>query len=142
MSALSLPSRSASTSSITAPAFSCAWSNGDTGAAWVRPLGELDLATTPELDAAVGAAQAHARLVILDLRGLEFIDSSAVHVIVEASLRAALAGRRLVVIRGIAPVQRVFELTGTDEGIEMFDLPLPSPAVRADLTLVRRGPVA
>lgn len=142
MSSLSLLSRSASTSSVTAPAFSWAWSNGGRGAAWVRPLGELDLATAPELDAALGAAGAHARLVILDLRGLEFIDSSGAHVIVEAILRAALAGRRLVVIRGIAQVQRVFEMTGADEGIEMFDLPVPSPGARADLELVRTGPVA
>lgn len=111
------------------PEFSCAWSHGGVGAAWVRPVGELDLAMSPEFEEALTAAQAGAPLVILDLRGLTFLDTAGAHLIVEAGLRAALAGRRLVVVRGEAHVQRVFELTEMDEGLEMVDLPLALPTV-------------
>ncbi|MEJ7785962.1 MAG: STAS domain-containing protein [Solirubrobacteraceae bacterium] len=125
-----------------APDFSCAWSDGGVDAAWVRPVGELDLATSVEFEEALNAAQARARLVILDLRGLTFLDSRGAHLIVEAGLQAALVGRRLVVIRGEAHVQRVFELTGMDKGLEMVDRPVSLPTVRTDPHLVGAVPGA
>ena len=41
-----------------------------------------------------------AQLVVLDLRELAFMDSSGVHAIVNASIRARQVGRRLVLLRG------------------------------------------
>ena len=124
------------------PVFSCAWSDGGVGAAWVRPVGDLDVATAPEFEEALNAAQARERLIVLDLGGLTFLDSRGAHLIVEASLRAALAGGRLVVIRGEAHVQRVFELTGMDEGLEMVDRSLSLPPSQADLRLSEAVPAA
>ena len=43
-------------------------------------------------------SRSQARLVVLDLRELTFIDSSGVHAIVSAGIRARKGGRRLVLV--------------------------------------------
>jgi anti-anti-sigma factor len=74
----------------------------------LRPGGDLDLAAIPVFAAACSDADTGAP-VALDLRGLEFIDSSGLHAIVE--LHAAIR-TRLAIIPGPPRVHRVFELTG------------------------------
>ena len=100
------------------PGFKCALSYGGLASAWVRAAGELDLAAVLELEQMLRDAVIRARLLVLDLRGLSFIDSSGVHVIVDACVRAERAPCRVVVIQGSPQVQRVFELTGLDRLIE------------------------
>ena len=56
--------------------------------------GELDIDAVPELDRAL--RHADAPLVVLDLRELEFIDSSGAHLLLAADRRIRRAGRRLV----------------------------------------------
>jgi anti-sigma B factor antagonist len=85
--------------------------------------GELDIATAPQFEHALGRAQADAALVILDLRELEFIDSSGAHVIAGANGRARQAGGRLVVVRGPVQVERLFALVGLDRRLELVDHP-------------------
>ena len=87
-------------------------------AAWVRATGELDLATAPELERVLDDAQTRARLVVLDLHELEFMDTSGVHVVVAASTYARLAGRRLLVLRGPRRIRDIFDLTGMDGAID------------------------
>ena len=86
---------------------------------WVS--GELDIATAPQLDQALGCVQADAALVILDLRELEFMDSSGANLIAAASGRARQAGGRLVVVRGPVQVDRIFALVGLDRQLELVD---------------------
>jgi len=88
--------------------------------------GELDIATAPQLDQALGCVQADAALVILDLRELEFIDSCGAHLIVAASGRARDAGGRLGVVRGPVQAERIFALVGVDRQLELVDHP-PAP---------------
>ena len=65
---------------------------------------------------------------MLDLRELAFMDSAGVHTIVDASSRARRAGRRLLVLRGPANVDRLFALTGSVDQVEVSDLaPVESP---------------
>ena len=75
--------------------------------------------------------QQSARLVLLDLRGLTFMDSAGVHTIVNASIDARQRGRRLVLLRGSPNVDRVFTLTGCSAAVEIGDLdhPLGEPPV-------------
>lgn len=80
----------------------------------IAPTGELDVAGAPMLEAALGAAQATATHVILDLRGLTFCDSTGVHIVLNAANRARDLGGRLVVVPAPPDVHRVFELTGVD----------------------------
>lgn len=105
----------------TAP-FSCAWRAGRRGVAWVQPRGELDMAAASRLDQALHAAEAAARMVVLDLRELDFMDCSSLHVVFDASARLDLENRGLVVIPGGSEVELLFELTGARETLAVFDL--------------------
>jgi anti-sigma B factor antagonist len=90
------------------------WSiDDDPDALCLHAVGELDIATAPQLQRALADALEQARLVVLDLRDLGFIDSSGVHVIVDASCRAREIGRRLVLVRGYEVVDRMFSLAGS-----------------------------
>jgi anti-sigma B factor antagonist len=75
--------------------------------------GELDLATAPELAAAV-ARHHDARLLVLDLTAVTFIDSSAVRVLIEAERSRAGAGLRVAVLAGEGPVRRMLGLCGLE----------------------------
>jgi anti-anti-sigma factor len=74
--------------------------------------GELDLATSALLERELDAAEAArpARLVV-DLSGLEFIDSSGLNTLMQARKRASLNGHQLSLRQGPRIVQRLFELT-------------------------------
>jgi anti-sigma B factor antagonist len=71
---------------------------GTGGAAVVEVVGELDLATVPQWEAAVERAAADAPLVVLDLSTLSFVDSAGVHALFR--MLSALDGRskRLVIV--------------------------------------------
>jgi len=88
----------------------------------VLASGELDAAGAPLLAQALRDAQSSARLVVVDLCDLTFIDTAGVHVLVDASVRALLDGRRLLVARPAAHIAKVFALTGTSDAVEMFDI--------------------
>jgi anti-sigma B factor antagonist len=101
--------------------------------------GELDLATAPALDETLQQAQLQARLVVLDLRELDFMDSSGAHTIVSASLRARLNGGRLVVVRGRPHIDRVFVLTRSCDVVDILDLDPSEPPVQALLKISSRN---
>jgi anti-sigma B factor antagonist len=82
---------------------------------------ELDIATAPQFDHALGCARADAAAVILDLRKLEFMHSSGAHLIVAADGRARQAAGRLVVVRDPVEVEPVFALVGLDRQLELGD---------------------
>ena len=105
----------------TSPPFLCLCEAGSR-AAWVHVAGELDLATSPELDEVLQGAQDSARLVVLDLRALTFIDSSAVHVILHAACRRRQTGGELLLVRGPSQVDLVFTLTGASDKVSIFDV--------------------
>jgi len=116
---------------IAMPVFACSWTQRGRDAAWVQVAGELDLATVPQLHEALSAAQSHARLVVLDLRGLVFLDSSGVHAIASASRQARRLGRRLVLLRGPSKVDRLFTLTGSRGAEEIAEFEAIAPSTRS-----------
>ena len=83
--------------------------------------GELDLATAPAVEAELLHAERHANTVIVDLRGLRFMDSSGLRVIAAADQRIREGGGRLAIVRGPSAVHRVFELVGMESRFEMVD---------------------
>lgn len=99
--------------------FTCSVAQNGEGSAWVRPAGELDLDTAPQLARHLALAHAGSRMVVLDLGGVCFIDSAGVHAIVDATRRAARMGQRLVTIRP-APADDIFEITGTADHLDAF----------------------
>lgn len=86
--------------------------------------GELDLESSPALEQALSDLGGHdPELVILDLRQLDFIDSTGLHVIVKARQRAEQAGRRFALVRGGEQVQRMLGITRVDERMTLIDSP-------------------
>jgi len=76
-----------------------------------QPRGELDLATAPTLRATLAGIGGAARLV-LDLRGLSFIDSTGLHLLVELHERAQRDGFELVLVAPAAPIDTPIRLCG------------------------------
>jgi anti-sigma B factor antagonist len=89
----------------------------------VAPYGELDMATSPELDVEIdGLVERGFRAIVIDLRPTTFIDSTVVHLLVRQTARPDAA------ISVIAPperVNRVFELAGVQDLLpfESWDRP-------------------
>ena len=61
--------------------------------------------------------------IVLDMRGLEFMDSSGLRLVVVADMRAREAGRRFSLVRGDETVHRVFEITRMSERLDFVDAP-------------------
>jgi len=85
----------------------------------LRLSGELDMATVPELERSIEAAEvAGHEVVVLDATHLSFIDSSGLRGILDAHRRMSERQRTLVLSGAGAQVRRVLELTGTLELLE------------------------
>ncbi len=126
-----------------APFAVCTHTSAD-GSIQVALAGELDLATAPGAAEQVRAAQAESSLVWLDLRGVTFMDSSGVHLVIDARTRAQRRGGRLVIVNCPAQVRRVFELTGILGHLEFAAQPrqtgaLPHEATASDSALRPSG---
>jgi anti-anti-sigma factor len=102
--------------------FFCSWTESDSDVAWVHVAGELDLASASELEQALREAQRHARLVVLDLGELVFLESSGIHVILDAAGRVRRGEERLILVRGPAQVDLALTLTGVSKEILVLDL--------------------
>lgn len=101
----------------------CSCTHGALNAAWVHVAGELDITTAPELERTLRDCQSQARLVVLDLNELTFMDCAGLHAIEDASIRARKIGRRLIVVRGGSPaVDRMFTLAGSSHAVEILEL--------------------
>jgi anti-sigma B factor antagonist len=78
--------------------------------------GELDVAAAGRVQHELERVEATDALsIVVDLSGLTFMDSTGVRLLMEAQARARADYDRLLVLRGPAPVQRVFELCGVDD---------------------------
>jgi anti-sigma B factor antagonist len=84
-------------------------------------FGDLDLAGSRALGKVLRRALARHAWVVLDLSGLDFMDSSSVQVLVEADLHARLSGHRFDIFRAPQPVQRVVELSGMSDRLRFAD---------------------
>lgn len=82
----------------------------------VQPRGELDLATVETLQAALDGVERTGRLV-LDLRGLSFIDSSGLHLLVALDRRAQHDGFGLTLIAPAAPAGTAIQVSGLDQAL-------------------------
>ena len=87
--------------------------------------GELDLATVGELEAALASRLDAGENVVVDLRGLAFMDSSGVRALVAAHQLAESGQGALTIVR--APrgneVDRVIDVSGIATALGMVDEP-------------------
>jgi len=96
----------------------------ENGTIRVALVGELDISSAPRVEEEMERLEAaEPAVLVLDLRGLAFMDSTGLRLIVGADARAREQGRRLAVVRGPDVVQRIFNVTRLDERLEMVDDP-------------------
>jgi len=96
----------------------------DGRAAIIAVSGELDLASAPALESELEqAGRSESELLLLDLRELEFMDSTGLSVIVKAHQRLSEQGPSLYLIRGPQQVQRLLDLTGVAERLRLVNSP-------------------
>jgi anti-anti-sigma factor len=94
--------------------------DGDRAVVTVR--GDLDLQVAQRVVAELEKVEAgEPALLVIDLSGLSFLDSSGMGVIAAAQARAVEAGRRIVLVRPPYTVRRAFELSGFDEVVTVVD---------------------
>jgi anti-sigma B factor antagonist len=75
--------------------------------------GEIDLASVGELESALGSAlEAGATRVVLDLRGVSFLDSTGLRALIAAHTQMEEVGGSLALVVDGGPVERLFEITG------------------------------
>jgi anti-anti-sigma factor len=87
-------------------------------------VGELDIANAEGLEKALAAVEHNlSGTLVLDLRRLEFIDSTGLRALIAADERARSAGRRLTVVRAQNAVARLLEVTQLDQRLEVVDDP-------------------
>jgi anti-anti-sigma factor len=86
--------------------------------------GDLDLYRAPTFDDALVAVEGEKwPTIVLDLRALEFLDSMALRLIMRTQARAQQDGRRLLIVRGPEFLDRVLELSGLGQHLQIVDEP-------------------
>jgi len=86
------------------------------GVVIVKPHGELDLATVETLRGALDGIEDALR-VVLDLRGLSFLDSTGLHLMVALDERAQRDGFQLTIVAPAAPVDKAIRVSGLDRAL-------------------------
>ena len=89
---------------------------------WVRPSGDLDLDTAHRVESALGELRDEGSGdLVLDLRGLTFMDSTGLRLVIRWHTAAQDEGFRFAIVPGSEVVQRVLQLTGMDEHVPVAE---------------------
>jgi anti-sigma B factor antagonist len=103
--------------------FSCEVSRNGSSA-WVHPAGDLDLDTVHRVESALADLRREGcGNLVLDLRGLTFMDSTGLRLVIRWHTAAEDEGFRFAVVPGPEVVQRVFRLTGMDAHLMLAEPP-------------------
>jgi anti-sigma B factor antagonist len=105
------------------PDFNCVPCAERSGVTRIVLTGELDIATSPRLRAALSSPADGSVLVILDLSELTFIDATGLSAILSAHDQLRETDRRLVLTPGPRAVQKLFEITGTESELDFLRTP-------------------
>ena len=86
--------------------------------------GELDMATAPQLTTAFErVSELDVELAVVDLRNLEFLDSTGLEAIMKFEARSRQQGVDLAVVRGPRAVERLFSVMQLDQKLRIVDDP-------------------
>jgi anti-sigma B factor antagonist len=92
--------------------------------AWVRPAGDLDLDTVHRVESALAELREEGCAnLVLDLRGLTFMDSTGLRLVIRWHTAARDEGFQFAIVPGSEVVQRVFRLTGMDAHLTVAEPP-------------------
>jgi anti-anti-sigma factor len=84
-------------------------------------IGEIDTSTAPELQAGIeDALPADGGVLVVDLTGVTFMSSAGLSVLVQAHQLAGEDGAEVRIVTN-STTARVFELTGLDATLNLFD---------------------
>ena len=105
--------------------------------ALVALRGELDMLTVSKVAEVVEELRPQAdgvRHLVLDLRGLTFMDATGLHELVRQNEFARSNRHNLAVVRGTDAIERLLELTGVKDDLVLVDDPddLVPPPSRTD----------
>jgi anti-sigma B factor antagonist len=91
------------------------------GSGWhIAACGELDIATVELLERdLIAAEQTDADTIVLDLRGLSFIDSTGLKLLLDANDRSADTDR-LRMIAGSPALERLLDIVGLRERLPLI----------------------
>ena len=81
--------------------------------------GKLSVATSPDLEAAIAGLPEETSEFEMDLRGLEYISSAGLRVLVATEKTAAKRGGLMVLLHPSEEVAEVFDMTGL---ADVFDI--------------------
>ena len=96
----------------------------EAGATVLQLSGELDIAAAPTLEEQLASVFADGpNMLVVDLRRLEFIDSTGLSVLVKANQRAEDGGLRFGLAGGGTQVRRLLSLTGIADRVTVADEP-------------------
>ncbi|TML75594.1 MAG: STAS domain-containing protein [Actinobacteria bacterium] len=94
----------------------------DAGVVRIALSGDLDVSTAPSVEERlVELEDGGAERVILDLRGLGFIDSTGLSLLINADRRARRAGRRVTIVSGTGAPRRILETTGLKGRLDIVE---------------------
>jgi anti-anti-sigma factor len=98
----------------------------DQRAAVVEVSGELDLASGPELESELRrlpGTDTGIDLVVVDLRKLDFMDSTGLSILLQTHQRLSAEGCEMALVKGAAQVERLLALTGVTDRLTLVDGP-------------------
>jgi anti-anti-sigma factor len=94
------------------------------GGVTVRLAGEVDLSQAETFRQGLARAEAlEPKALFVDLRGVTFMDSTGLRLLLGAMRSCEQAGRRFAIIRGQRQVQDLFRVAGLDVVFEIVDDP-------------------
>ena len=95
------------------------------GRAVVAITGELDLATAPDLEAVVLERLDAGQSVVIDLRELQFMDSSGLRVLIAAHTRANEGAGEFAIVRPRegSEVAKILAIAGVEQQLQIVDQP-------------------
>ena len=83
------------------------------GVALVALTGELDMASSPDLEDRLELLRSDGvRAIVIDLRGLTFVDSTGLRAFIRAKSHARENGHRVLLIGASRQARRVFDIAG------------------------------
>ena len=86
----------------------------------VTAAGALDITTADRLEQALLHAEAgRPATLVLDLRGVDFFDSTGLQMVLDAHVRASQDARTLLVVAGDGEARRVFDLAEVSADLEL-----------------------
>lgn len=93
----------------------------EAGGVRVEVSGEIDLSVIEDLEGRLAPALERAPdPLVLDLRRVEFLDSSGLRLLIALNEQTAADGRRFALVADGDPVTRVLELAGIDNRLEIL----------------------